>query len=182
MIVNVRGTNGSGKSTVVRKFLTDYPMKERYGVLGPRRPEAYMVDLWLDHQIREPLFVIGPYQNVTGGVDSLGLPLEGLTKLLGKYSAQGHVLLEGVIISTIFGTLGKWLADSPKNVSVFYLDTPLAECLRSLGVRGANRGTAHVESKIKAIVRTKDFMDEAGIYTATVSRDTAFEAIRARLK
>jgi ABC-type cobalamin/Fe3+-siderophores transport system ATPase subunit len=45
MIINIRGTNGSGKSTVVKKFLQRFPHVELFGALGPRRPEAYKVRL-----------------------------------------------------------------------------------------------------------------------------------------
>jgi hypothetical protein len=44
-IINLRGTNGSGKSTIVSQVLVKFPYKAVYGILGPRRPEAYRLTL-----------------------------------------------------------------------------------------------------------------------------------------
>jgi hypothetical protein len=180
MLINLRGTNGSGKSTVVRKFFERcQKSRELFGVLGPRRPEAYAVGL---KGVTKPLYLIGPYQTPTGGVDALGLPVEGLIKLLEKYKAKGHVLFEGVVISTTFGALGNWMSEDHKNALVIYLDTSLEDCLSALGERGANRGTLHVEQKHKSIAATQKAFDAAMIKTAVVSRAAAFDFIWSQLK
>lgn len=174
MIVNLRGPNGSGKSTIVKKFLAK-GFEERYGMLGPRRPEAYEVGL---EGLKEPLFVLGPYQTATGGVDALGAPLIDFLYMLEKYAKKGHVLFESVVISTTFGAVGSWMTDHRDNVIVAYLDTPYEECIKALGQRGANQGTAHVAEKVKSVTRTKVLMEEAGIRTELVSRDEAFDKIK----
>jgi hypothetical protein len=174
MIVNLRGPNGSGKSTIVKKFLAQ-GFEERHGMLGPRRPEAYEVKL---AGLKEPLFVLGPYETPTGGVDALGAPLIDFLYMLEKYNKRGHVLFESVIISTTFGAVGAWMADRKDGVIVAYLDTPLDECLKAIKSRGALVGTTNVAEKVKSVSRTKTLMEEAGIRTELLNRDTAFENIR----
>lgn len=171
-VVNLRGANGSGKSTIVKKFLAK-GYDECYGMLGPRRPEAYRVVA----PNKEWLYVLGPYQTATGGVDALGAPLIEFLYMLEKYSKKGHVLFESVVISTTFGAVGAWMADHKDNVIVAYLDTSYEECIRALSQRGANQGTAHVAEKVKSVSRTKTLMEEAGIRTELLNRDTAFESI-----
>lgn len=178
MIVNVRGTNGSGKSTVVREFLKRFPYSEIYGKLGPRRPEAYRVQI----DAKRALYIIGPYQTATGGVDALGLRVPDLIKMIERYAKLGHVLFEGVVISTTFGELGEWMANRKRDdVLVCFMNTPLEDCLKGLKARGANTGTAHVEEKFWVIKRVRDMFNEQGISTLILTRDDAFSTIRKRL-
>lgn len=180
MIINIRGTNGSGKSTVVRRFLHEFPTKERFGSLGSHRPEAYMVDLWHGSNclINRPLFILGPYQTATGGVDAAGWTVPQLIKMIDKYQHTGHVLFEGVVISTTFGELGRWLVQPASDVVVAFLDTPLEQCLDGVEARGGNREALHIATKHKVIAGVKRKFDEAGVKTEVVSRDNAFEKIK----
>lgn len=181
MIVNIRGTNGSGKSTVVKTFLQRYPYAEIYGVLGPRRPEAYKVRLpgrWL--------YVIGPYHSNVGGVDNLkdvaGCS-EKLVELLERYRRQGHVIFEGVVLSTFYGAVGDWLRGHKNESVVVFLDTAIETCLASLAARkSGHRGTKNVESKVNAITRVRERMAADGIRTELLRREDAFEKILGWLK
>lgn len=70
MIVNIRGTNGSGKSTVVRAFMDHagsvHPI---YGSLGLREPEAYKVR---HPHVQEDAYVLGPYVTLgNSGVEAI---------------------------------------------------------------------------------------------------------------
>lgn len=173
MIVNIRGTNGSGKSTIVKTFLQRKPHTEIFGALGPRRPEAYKVRLpgkWL--------YAIGPYHSATGGVDALGLGAAELVALLEKYRKLGHVIFEGVVISTYFGAVGEWLLKHKDEVRVVFLGTPLDVCLNSISSRdSAKRGTKNVATKIRAIDRVRARMVADGIPTEVLFRDEAFQVI-----
>lgn len=173
MIINVRGTNGSGKTTIVKKFLK-FPNTELFGVLGVKRPEAYKVKIG-----PRPLFVIGSYQSATGGVDALPLSATELVGLLIKYQKQGHVLFEGVVISTYYGAIGDWLAAHRNETLVVFLNTPLNTCLFSIAARSGDAArTKNVETKIKSIESARQRMIETGIPTITVSRDEAFKKIK----
>jgi hypothetical protein len=56
MLINLRGTSGSGKSTAVLGLLAQCPHKPIYGALG-RLPEAYAL-------CARPVFIIGPYESI----------------------------------------------------------------------------------------------------------------------
>lgn len=176
MIINVRGTNGSGKSTVVRRFL-EKPQRELFGSLGPHRPEAYEVKPWNDGG--RSVYVLGPYQTPTGGVDAAGWTVPQLIKLIEKYETRGHVLFEGVVISTTFGALGEWLAKPPApNALVLFLDTPLEQCLDGVAARGGNREALHIATKHKVIAGVRQKFIDAGVNTEEVSREDAYQRIR----
>ena len=175
MIINIRGTNGSGKTTIVKKFLK-FPNNELFGALGVKRPEAYKVSIG---KSARPLFVIGSYQSATGGMDALPLSADEQVGLLIKYHRQGHILFEGVVMSTYYGAVGDWLAAHRKEALVVFLNTPLKVCLASIATRSGDAArTKNVESKIKSIESAHRRMIEAGIPTITVSRDEAFEKIK----
>jgi cytidylate kinase len=175
LIINIRGTNGSGKTTVVKSFLKNYPTREIYGALGPKRPVAYEVTI----KAKRPLYVIGPYVSSTGGLDALPYKIqETIDTLLTKYEKLGNLLFEGVVVSTTFGALGGWMAQRQDKVIVAYLDTPLEVCMNSLAAReSVKRGTKNVLTKFKVIPRTQALMNAAGIRTETISRENAVERI-----
>ena len=141
MIVNIRGTNGSGKTTVINGVLSKFKPVPIYGLMGPRKPEAYR----LDRGKKKPLFVIGPYDGTpTSGVDNVSTKgLEALIELLAKYDARGHVLFEGAMISTNVGLLGYWLADRKERVVIAQLDTSVEDCFA--GVASRRRAAGHAE-------------------------------------
>jgi hypothetical protein len=180
VIINIRGTNGSGKTTIVKKFLK-FPHSELYGVLGVKRPEAYKVDL--GKGAKRPLFVIGSYQSATGGMDALPLSATEQVGLLIKYQKLGHVLFEGVVISTYYGAVGDWLAAHRQEALVIFLNTSLEVCLDSIKTRtGEASRTKNVEAKIKSIESARKRMIESGIPTLTLNRDEAFARIKAYIE
>jgi hypothetical protein len=135
MIINLKGTNGSGKSTIVHQIIKSYgivnmvtyPLIER-----KRKPMGYLC--WHKDSIRR-LFVPGHYEIQNGGVDTLP-DLEYAYKLILEHHQLGaDVLYEG-----------KNLSDGMKNITlmqhvgldvrVIFLDLPLAACIRAVRKRG----------------------------------------------
>ena len=134
MIINIRGCNGSGKSTIVRKLLMGGLDSEKlYGVCGPKFPEAYRLDYV---QVKRPIFVLGSYLVGVGGCDRIG-SAELVQQLVHKYAAQGHVLFEGLIISDYYGKLCTSLEPFGKEVVIIFLTTPFEVCLDRLHARQA---------------------------------------------
>src|ERR1044071_6153178 len=69
MLISLRGTHGSGKSTAVRTLMGQATCRPVYDVLfGLRHPEAY--ELRLPHVARS-IYVMGPYQTPCGGCDAI---------------------------------------------------------------------------------------------------------------
>jgi hypothetical protein len=124
MLINLRGPSGSGKSTAVLGVLAQCPHKPIYGALG-RLPEAYAL-------CARPVFVIGPYTTYCGGCDRIQ-PFALVPQLIEKYAQQGHVVFEGLLMSTFCGAIGR-LMETWDSV-VMFLDTPLELCIERVEAR-----------------------------------------------
>jgi hypothetical protein len=153
MVINIRGTNASGKSTIARQLLTDFTATKIFGVLGPKHPEAYTLSV---PGVRQPVFILGPYphRGNTGGCDRIQ-PYDLILLLLDKYSPRGHVFFEGSLISDNYGRVGDWLQARGRDAVVLFLDTPLDVCLERLRARTAHAGVKHVAKRYEAIKRVR---------------------------
>jgi thymidylate kinase len=153
MLINVRGTSGAGKTTVVRALMAQCPRKAIYGIFGPRLPEAYK--LTLPH----PAYVIGPYLTPCGGCDRI-LPFALIPQLIEKYAQQGHVVFEGLLLSTFYGDIGRLL--ETRDSVVLFLDTPLELCIERVEARRRAAGNFRpfnpmlLAQKHATIARLKD--------------------------
>ena len=170
MLINLRGSHGSGKSTVVRSLLDANDALPIYGLLG-HRPEAY--------ELPGNTFIIGPYTSVCGGADCIQ-PYSLIVPLVEKYAAVGHVVFEGALISSCWGAVGQVLERWGHEAIVVFLDTPVDECVRRVEARRAQRGDDRVFDpknliqKHDAIARLKVKLDAAGIVrTVTLSSASA---------
>lgn len=137
-IVNIRGTNGSGKSTIIRTIMK---MAGRasplYGVLGPRKPEAYSLAF---DDIADPVHVLGSYHVTSGGCDQIQ-PYDLILELLPKYADRGHVLFEGVLVSSSYGRVGRMMETyGPQRAVMAFLDTSLEACIKNVETRRKAKG------------------------------------------
>lgn len=93
-VVAIKGTNGSGKSTVVRELIA---CLEKQSILRVNSKEAGYRCKYEDGS----LFVLGKYQTAAcGGLDSsfsYGGAADDLLLCIDKLAPQGHVVCEGVI-------------------------------------------------------------------------------------
>jgi uridine kinase len=126
MLINLRGTSGAGKSTIVRALMAQCPHKPIYGALGLRLPEAYKL------MLPQPVFVIGPYTTPCGGCDRV-LPFALIPQLIQRYAQQGHVVFEGLLISTCYGVIGQVM--ERRESVVMFLDTTLDVCIARVEAR-----------------------------------------------
>ena len=85
------------------------------------------------------VFVLGPYQTATGGCDRIQ-HYERIPPLIQNPAARGHVIFEGVIVSSTYGQVGALLQRWGKQAVMLTLDTPLEECVRRVNVRRGPRG------------------------------------------
>lgn len=166
-LVNIRGCNGSGKTTIVRRFLERLPVEK----LGPRadRPLGYRVDAqsW---GLRAPVYVVGSYENTCGGADGIRTQ-EEIAERLVKALPYGHVLVEGLLMSKSSdkGHTAPIIRDMG---GIFaFLDTPWEVCVeRVLGRRAAAGNTKpfDVEKNMRAAYeqshRSYELLQLAGGY------------------
>src|SRR5262249_23270086 len=151
MLINLRGPSGSGKSTAVLGVLAQCPHKPIYGALG-RLPEAYAL-------CAGRAFVIGPYTTECGGCDRV-LPFALIPQLIQRYAQQGHVVFEGLLISTCYGVIGQ-VMERQESV-VRFLDTSLDVCIARVEARRMAAGNFRpfnpklLIEKYNTITRLKD--------------------------
>jgi len=139
VILSLRGTSGSGKTTVARKFLTDYPTKTLPDPNKPKKHWGYQVDLSTEG-ITQPLYVIGSYQNTCGGTDGISTQEEIAERALAAHP-RGHVLLEGLLLSKVGpGAITTQMLKPTGSYVAAILDTPLATCLQRVQDRRNARG------------------------------------------
>ena len=66
MIINIRGTSGSGKSFLVRHIMRLYPKQVPVYVSDRRQPISYTLS-----RSGRKLLVVGHYESVCGGCDTV---------------------------------------------------------------------------------------------------------------
>lgn len=137
-IINVRGTNGSGKTTIIRGLMK---MATKVEPVGPEtRPLSYILTI---PGVDAPVAIIGSYVNVNGGCDTIKTQDDICGRVRGHAGLGHHVVFEGVLISVLYqryADLDKELtADGHKFIWGF-LDTPLKVCVARIMDRRAARG------------------------------------------
>jgi thymidylate kinase len=135
VIVSIRGTHGSGKSTIVKKIIERYKgMALSPNVKG--RCEGYMMDL----PGVGTLAVIGSYHNACGGCDGIQ-PYSLILDRIREYAHHSnHVLFEGALVSSSYGSVGHLMNEYSPDSTFAFLDTPVEECLRRIKERRAAKG------------------------------------------
>lgn len=171
MILNIRGTHGSGKSTIALELLKKSPHK----ALGAgRRPEGYELSV---PGIARRLYLVGPYATACGGCDAIQ-PYDLIWPRVLAYARKGHVLFEGALVSCSVGNIGRAMA-SRKDCVVGFLDTPLEECLRRIQARRTARGDErpfkprNTAVKYQAVERSRPKLEELGLRCVTISHKRA---------
>ena len=175
LIINIRGTHGAGKTSVIRALLAQGQPQPLYGALGPRRPEAYA--------LAGNTFVLGPYESICGGCDAIQ-PYALIAPLIEKYAAAGDVIFEGSLIASCWGTVGALLERWKRGAIILFLDTPVDECIRRVRTRRLERGDsrpfnpANLIAKHATVARLKQKITAAGIVrTQTVSCESAASVV-----
>ena len=135
-VINIRGCNGSGKTTVVRRFLERLPTQPLGG--KPGRPAGYWVDA-TSWGLQLPLYVVGSYENACGGADGIKTQ-EEIADRVRRAAAHGHVLVEGLLMSK--SSDGGACAPALRELGAIFafLDTPWAVCLERVLARRAAAG------------------------------------------
>lgn len=153
MIVNIRGTSGSGKSTIVKKIIeqaisctfwspdwcqmvSEKPINEKTGKPKNRKqPWGYRMSL---NGAPKQVVVLGHYETACGGCDSIsGLDL--IYEMALNAESQGFdVLFEGLIINSDFKRAANFATVwKDKPFKCLFLSTPLDLCISSVNQRRA---------------------------------------------
>lgn len=189
MIINVRGTSGSGKSTVVRKIIEQSPSTDKIFLKGRKQPLLYR--LKFPGQV---ISIPGHYETPCGGCDTIPT-YDLLFQIIREEHAAGHnVLFEGLLVAhdkkrTL--ELWDWLGRNPEQLQVLELTDPLQVCLDSVEKRRASRpvplkppkkpkkpfNPANTIRRYDEVIRSCKILEAEGIPIHRYSRDAAPEVI-----
>jgi len=170
MIINIRGTSGSGKTYVVRKFM------EHCGLVTHIYDENGKVIAELCHHDMIPVYFIGSYVNVCGGCDTISTQ-DMACSLVRHFSQFGHVIFEGLLMSHLYAryaALWTELTEFGIPFMFAYMDTPLEICVNRVKKRRLDRGDnryfnpQNTISHYDATWKTKEKFDAADMTTTII--------------
>lgn len=171
-IILVRGTGGSGKSTLVRSVMDRYQVRDPVRRPYRRRPIGYRCS----RPAGRSLFVPGHYETPTGGCDTITSAVEAFD-LVAAWALDGDVLFEGIIVQDDIRRCVE-LSRRWRFVAIA-LDVPLDVCLSSIQQRRDARGDARPLNPRNTTLRAKNVtrgmvrLREAGVETHSLSREAA---------
>lgn len=199
MIIDIRGTSGSGKSSIVHRLLGN--VTKTVGgllVLGPTVLARKTSD-WKPYYKegrRQPLYylscnrtnnvaILGHYETVCGGVDTLcgkGINSQFTYDLAAKLSKSYHVIMEGIISSEQYGRVSTLAQTHP--VNVLYLTTSIPDCLEAIRQRRLVAGNDKELNPTNTTVREKRILSAVrrleadGVKIHRCNRDAAWNLVQ----
>ena len=181
MIIQLRGTSGSGKSTAVRAIMDRYGPRSPVRKVGMKRrqPIGYLC------APQEPdgpsLFVAGHYETACGGCDTLPT-YDFIIDLVREAATSGYdVLFEGLLISgevTRCASLQDFLYLS------IGLDVPVEVCLDSVNQRRRKKKPEALDvnpkntiAKATTVRGAMSRLAELGVRTEWQTRETVVDRV-----
>lgn len=189
MIINISGTSGTGKSTLVRQVMKTYDKCEPFMIEGRKRPMGYVCR---SNGIFNSLFIPGHYETACGGCDTLSMfPnfMDFLYDMIRKahtrrlHEEGQHVMYEGLLVESDVRRAVE-THNLGHEMKVIHLDVTLEECFRSIAERRARKGKLkpvarkHTEDRYRSVRRRQLRLSAAGIDAKFYSREKAYEAVR----
>jgi len=132
MIINIRGTSGSGKSFLVRHIMSLYSNKEPVRVEDRKQPLYYIMR---NGEGTPELAVLGHYESPCGGCDTI-TKIDTTYQLIQEQIALGrNVLFEGLLLTNEINRT-KELPDC----RVVFIEETIETCLAGVNARRQARG------------------------------------------
>lgn len=181
LIINIRGTSGSGKTTVAREFMRRFDHLNLEGSDGKVRGVRVDVPMF-----NHPLYLIGKYDNACGGMDSITTQEEAAQRVVKAFKAGGHVICEGLLASSVGpnATFPRIIYEgSGGRVKFVTLDTPLETCLERVQARRNERGDQrpfnpkNTIDKYNQVRRAYELMEEGGRDIRWIDHKDPFTAV-----
>lgn len=179
MIINLRGTSGSGKSTVVRRLFDLYNPRQPYFIDGRKRPLGYVCTR--KDSDGPSLVALGHYETPCGGCDTIPT-IDMVYEQIRAQVALGHdVIYEGLLIQSDVKRCAQLHKDGLP-LLVIGLDTPLADCLAGVQARRDARGDvrplnpANTISKLNSLPGQMRRLKAEGVDFRLLNREAAFAA------
>lgn len=176
MIFDIRGTNGSGKSTIVRSFVQQFDCE--------KDEDGYIVKPF-------DMRIVGHYPPTSGGCDNIKPRGEIYDRIERGIEEHEHVMFEGaanaLIVQPFIDIKFKYHFDIDEGYKFFFMDTPLEICIDQYNQRMKSKGLP--SRKISDL--TKNFykcqqiekqLKELGHNPLKLSRLNGFEHIKGILE
>ena len=171
VLVNIRGCNGAGKSTIPLSMMDDHRM--RIIGIGPNGSRPFMTMFptygWI---------ALGTYFNKTGGLDTYKNNDETKRALDTALGFNMDILMEGVIASTIKSTYSELFKNLDRKVIIMSFLPPFEVCLERIYERNGGKPIKEeqVLSKYRTVERNVEYFKQQGltslrINTAKVPRE-----------
>ena len=138
MLINIRGTSGSGKTTLMRRFFELCTSVAKIQPADSKKPKGYECIYK-----GEKVFVVGSYENVCGGCDTISTQDE-IHQIIDDFAFEGHVMFEGLFISHIYGRYAERAKREPDNHVFIMLETPFDTCMSHIQNRREAAGKSTV--------------------------------------
>lgn len=170
-VVNLRGTSGSGKTTIVRNILS------HGNWVKWKDPEGKKIWGYINIDLRWA--IVGSYENTCGGCDTIRTQDETEARIEQLLEWEFNVLFEGLLISTLSSRWEKFSKRifNKANTLFYYLDTPIDECLNRIQARREaarnNRpfNPKNTTDRVKAIETTYQKLTAAGCCCIKASQE-----------
>lgn len=143
LIINLRGNSGSGKTFTTRAFMEKGTFHEDWyfpdetpedeALLGGKA-KGYLrgyVGAWQ----KKPFAILGRYNNVCGGCDTIKTQEQIIWRVEDYVKSGYNIWLEGLILSTIYGSVGEYSEKFGDRWVFAYLQPPIEECIRRIQAR-----------------------------------------------
>lgn len=168
LLVNIRGTNGSGKSTIPRAII-------RHDKNVEYRVQAYSdakVELVICHTYK--IIFVGRYHTQCGGLDTIDTTQhveDAIWCAVRQQDCKGYTIVcEGILASTVKSTYARIFTELSQShwqikPIVLFLDPPLDVCLQRIYARNGGKtiNEGLVEAKLKTLHRQFGYFKEQGI-------------------
>ena len=186
-VISLRGTNGAGKSTMVRNFM------ERMG--QPTRKlglDGKLAGYMFTRTDTSKVFVLGRYETACGGLDATysypGAADDLCQDIVDCANSPGDVVCEGVVALSSYGigrlqTLAETLKTFHHNIVFALLDTPEEICIERVQARRLAKGNlkpfdpANLHSKYEGIKKDQQRLAARGLDCCLVSNEDWIETL-----
>jgi uridine kinase len=149
MIINIRGTSGTGKSTLVEKLFKKHGVitKNYDYVLGKRdilKPTTKKKVVGYTLHPKGTIHVVGRYETKCGGCDTIKTQDQVMSLVREAARIHPFVVFEGLLTCNSYGRW-KELADE-QPFTFLFLDTSIEICLEAVVKRRIERGKTPSEA------------------------------------
>lgn len=151
MIIQIRGTSGSGKTWAIKKWMENYDWEPEYQD-GRKKPLLYRT--WLTPD--KSMVVLGHYESPCGGCDTIGSARQ-VFELIDSLEDDSIFVCEGLLLSEDV----KWVSQATCPVRIVYLTTDIEKCVSQIKARRELVGNtkplneSNTRNRVEVIRRSK---------------------------